>query len=186
MKRSSLLAGLFALTLSTAGHTAKPSKHIHEDIDPYSGERTLTLEIGTDRCTAEASPVANKAYVVLLLSATGIQGQGAAFAMSVDLAYGHTVRTGHYALLDTSTDGVSAQLYPLAQKTKWTERNAFTGNRHVHQLLPFGVSRDYLDSLANAKTFQFRVSAGDATLERCVRARELHDLREFLGQAATL
>ena len=43
----------------------------------------------------------------------------------------------------------------------------------------------YLDSLANAKLFQFRINGQGDSVERCVTARQLRDLHEFLDAAAT-
>jgi len=51
-------------------------------------------------------------------------------------------------------------------------------------MIPYDVSLAYLDSLAEAKLFQFRINGQGNSVERCATARQLRDLHEFLDAAA--
>jgi|GEM_PF-6047196 len=161
---------------------AGQSKHIHEDTDPYSGQTTLTLDVDTGRCPDGPSPGSRQ--VRLLISATQLGLHQVEYNLTTDLAYGSIISPGKNGQMDTLIDGLPAQLPVAGAKSKWRERSAFERRGHNRELISYDISLAYLDSLANAKLFQFRINGQGDSVERCVTARQLRDLHEFLDAAA--
>ena len=177
---------LAVLLLFTAPRlNAGQSKHIHEDTDPYSGQTTLTLDVGTGRCPDGPSIGPYASQVHLLISATQLAPHQVAYNLTTDLAFGSIVTPGKNGTLDTLMDGLPAQLPLAGQRSKWRERDAFNRHPHNREMIPYDISLAYLDSLANAKLFQFRINGTSHSVERCATARQLRDLHEFLDAAAT-
>jgi hypothetical protein len=172
------------LLFATATSAAHPSKHIHEETDPYSGQKTLTLDVDTGRCPDRPSPGPYASQVHLLISATQVAPHQVAYNITTDLAYGSIITPGKEGVLDTLIDGLPAQLPWAGQRTKWREHNAFGHHHHNREMIPYDVSLAYLDSLAEAKLFQFRINGKSHSVERCSSAHQLRDVHEFLDAAA--
>jgi hypothetical protein len=160
---------------------ARASRHIHETVDPYSGEKTLTLDVDTRGCHDDPS---TPTQVKLLISATERAPHDVVYNLTTDLAYGPTIHPDKIGIMDTLIDGLPAQLQQAAPKSKWREHNAARRGHHMREMIPYDVSLEYLDSLAVAKQFQFRINGQDLSLQRCASARQLRDLHEFLDDAA--
>ena len=177
---------VLALALLTTAPSlgARGSKHIHEDVDPYTGLRTLTLDVDTRGCLDDSSPGSTKTRVKLLITATELGAHDIVYTLTTDLSYGSVIHPGKNGSMDTLVDGLPGQLFPSDAKIKWSERNALSGRRHMRETIPFALSFAYLDTLAEAKMFQFRINGQDHRLQRCATGRDLHDLREFLNAAA--
>jgi hypothetical protein len=173
-----------ALTMTTSPLGARESKHIHEEVDPYTGLRTLTLDVDTRGCPDDSAPGSTSTRVKLLITATELGAHDVVYTLTTDLAYGRVIHPGKNGSMDTLVDGLAGQLFPVDAKTKWSERNAFSHHRHMRETIPFGLSLPYLDTLAEAKMFQFRINGQDHFVQRCATGRDLHNLREFLDAAA--
>jgi hypothetical protein len=163
------------------------SKRLQETVDPYNGQKSLTLEVDTGRCVVETSPDPNAySHVRLILSAIQQPQGDIVYALVVDMDGGHKIHPGKHGEMETVIDGAHGELHPLADKSYWREPNSFSRGRHMRETIPFGVDRDFVAALAKAQTFQFRVVAADTTLERCTDAKKLRDLNDFLGMSSTL
>jgi hypothetical protein len=165
-----------------AGNT----KHVREEVDPYSGLKTVSVNIDTHPCMTQTTSDPNPSHVRLVVSAIESKGGVVDYALIVDMTGGHWIHPGKHGFMETIADGTHDVLYPVAEKSKWNERSAFTGERHIRETIPFGIDRNFITSLSSAKAFQFRVIAADTTLERCTDAKHMRDLQEFLGISATL
>ena len=173
------------LMLAAMPLQARESKHIHEVEDPYTGVKTLSLEIDSHGCPEDHPLNAYSAHVHLIISAMQMQPHQVAYIIATDLVSRHTkLPSAKNATLDTNIDGAVTQLGPGYPKTKHTIRSAWSG-RHVQEMVPFDVSSDYLNQLANAKSLEFRVNAKYDSVQRCSDARDLRDLHEFLDAAAS-
>lgn len=180
MKR---LLPLLAIFLFAAPRlNARESKHIHETTDPYSGQTTLTLDVDTGHCHGGPNPGSTQVH--LLISATQFGPHQVEYNLTTDLAYGSIISPPKNGEMDTLIDGLPAQLPVAGAKSKWRERNAFERHRHNREMIPYDVSLAYLDSLADAKLFQFRINGQGNSVERCASAKQLRDLHEFLDAAA--
>ncbi|HZL28503.1 MAG TPA: hypothetical protein VFC39_18415 [Acidobacteriaceae bacterium] len=179
LKLMMLLAVIF---VAAPRLNARESRHIHETTDPYSGQTTLTLDVDTGRCPD--GPPTGSTQVHLLISATQLGPHQVEYNLTTDLAYGGIVSPAKHGEMDTLIDGLPAQLPVAGAKSKWRERGAFERHRHNREMIPYDVSLAYLDSLAEAKLFQFRINGQGNSVERCATARQLRDLHEFLNAAA--
>jgi len=172
------------LTLITLPLGARESKHIRETVDPYSAQKTLTLDVDTGRCPDDPHPGPYATHIRLLISATELGPHDVAYNLTTDLDYGGLVTPGKNGVLDTLIDGLPAQLPVAGPRSKWRERDARNRHPHNRQMIPYDVSLDYLATLAEAKLFEFRVNGQDNSVQRCANARQLRDLHEFLNAAA--
>jgi len=173
---------LAVLLLVTMRLNARESRHIHETTDPYSGETTLTLDVDTGRCPD--GPPTGSTQVHLLISATQLGPHQVEYNLTTDLAYGGIVSPAKHGEMDTLIDGLPSQLPVAGAKTKWREYDFSHRRPHNREMIPYDVSLAYLDSLADAKLFQFRINGKGNSVERCATARQLRDLHEFLNAAA--
>jgi hypothetical protein len=163
---------------------ARESRHIHETVDPYSGTRTLSLEIDTHGCLDDHPLNRYSADVHLIVSAIATHPRQVAYILAPDLRSRHMkLYNAQQTTLDTSVDGIATQLGPGYPKTKHIERSGWSG-RHVLEVVPFDVSFDYLTRLAQAQDFHFRVNTRTESIQRCADAHDLRELHEFLDAAA--
>ncbi|MDE1160560.1 MAG: hypothetical protein PW792_01290 [Acidobacteriaceae bacterium] len=187
MKRMGASVALFALCFAGSAEAGHP-KHVHDDIDPYSGQRILSVAIDTGRCLVETSPDRNPSHVKLLLSAVRQPSAPVEYVLTLSLDGGEWINPGKRGSLQTVIDGKQDELYMVGPKSAWKEWPAFSGTRHkvAKEVIPFGADEEFVKNLAGAKAVQFRINAQNTSLERCTDAVSLRDVHEFLALAATL
>jgi hypothetical protein len=175
---------MLAIFLAAAPLSARESKHIHETVDPYSGVKMLSLEIGTHGCLDDRPLNRFDAQVELIVYALQMQPHQVEYLIAPQLESRHLkLPYAKGATLDVSIDGAAMRLGPAYPKTKRVERSAWSG-RHVNETVPFDVTPETLKKLSQATEIHFRVNARYDSVQRCVDAHDLRDLREFLGAAA--
>lgn len=160
------------------------SKNIHEQTDPYTGLRTLFLEVGTRTCTGDPSPGLHDPEVHLLLSAAENKDHTVAYFITPELDHaGYSLSLRKKDTMDTLIDGVpSTFITPSGSTTT----NLYSGDRsYLHETIPFSVSQDYLAKLGSTDWFQFRVNGSRYEVQRCIDAKHLRDVAEFVRAAST-
>lgn len=177
-----LFRPLAALTLACMAATLHAaSSGIHEDIDPNTGLKTLMLaDVHTHNCpgVSTLSGDLNLVFTAHQLGANQVE-----YTLSADLASGTRLNIRHGDTLDMLTDGVPGRLIAAD--------NEQAGHEHAHHVIliretvPFNITREQLESLGRAQVFQFTLNGKNASLERCVYAKDLKDLPEFLDVAWT-
>jgi hypothetical protein len=172
------IAGL----LLVAAPAAPQSKNIHENVDPYTGQRTLFLEVSTRTCPGDRSPGPHDPEVHLLLSAAENKDHSVSYFLTPELdhaSYSLSLRTN--GTMDTLTDGVAGNFATPAGSTTVTQ---YAGGSYRHETIPFSVSQADLARLGAAGWFQFRVNGARQDVQRCVDARRLRDVTEFVQAAS--
>jgi len=163
--------------------TLAQSKNIHEQTDPYTGQRTLFLEVGTRTCPGDHSPGPHDPEVHLLLSAVENKDHTASYFLTPELdraSYSLSLRTND--TMDTLTDGVAGN---FATPTGSTTVTHYAGGSYRHETIPFSVSQTDLVKLGAAEFFQFRVNGSRQDVQRCVDAKRLRDVTEFVQAASS-
>jgi hypothetical protein len=112
---------------------ARASRHIHETVDPYSGDRTVTLDVDTSRCRDDPP---TPTQVKLLISATQRTPHDVVYNLVTDLAYGPAIHPNKIGIMDTLVDGLPSQVQQSAPKSKWRERNIITRGHHMREMIP--------------------------------------------------
>ena len=179
-----LLSVFIAALLCALPSTARAqSKNIHENIDPYTGLRTLFLEVGTRTCPGDPSPDLHDPDVHLLISATQNQDHTVSYFISPELDHaGYTLSLHTKDTMDTLIDGVPGSFLTPAGSTT---TNLYTYNKsYLHETIPFSVSEADLARLSTAEWFQFRINGSRYDVQRCADAKRLRDVAEFVRAAA--
>ena len=178
MKLRKMIAA-FAFVFVFPAFGSSHSKNIHEDIDPYSGLKTLFLEVQTHTCPGDPSPAPHDPEVHLLFAATQRPDHGVAYYITPELDRGSALNLRHRQTMDTLIDGVVGSLTTKNGSTVVTSYDTRT-HSYLHETIPFAVERALLETLSRANTFQFRVNGSRQSIQRCTDAKHLHDLPEFL------
>lgn len=181
MRKLAISLCLTGLLLVPA-HALPQSKHIHENADPYTGLRTLFLEVSTHTCHGDRSPGMHDPDVHLLFIAEENQNQTVSYFISPELDQAsYTLGLRPKGTMDTITDGVVATFSTPAGSTT---TNRYSGNHsYMHETIPFSVSQADLASLSTAESFQFRINGQREEVQRCTDAKQMRDLQEFLDAA---
>ncbi|HEX3967633.1 MAG TPA: hypothetical protein VHW70_06690 [Edaphobacter sp.] len=172
------LAGL----LLVAAHAVPQSKNIHESVDPYTGLKTLFLEVSTRSCPGDPSVGLHDPGVHLLFTATQNQNHTASYFISPEMdGASYTLSLRPAGTMNTLIDGVAGTLSTPAGST--TTNRYSGGHSYVHETVPFSASRADLVRLTTAKGFQFRINGQRQEVQRCTDAKRMRDLAEFLNAA---
>jgi len=160
------------------------SKNIHENTDPYTGLRTLFLEVSTRTCPGDPSPGLHDPDVHLLLTAAQNPDHTVSYFITPELDHaGYTLNLHAKDTMDTLINGVPGSFTTPAGSTT---TNLYSGNRsYRHETIPFSVSEADLAKLSTADWFQFRVNGARQDVQRCTDARRLRDVAEFVHAAAS-
>jgi len=173
-----------AVFCALAPATPAQSKNIHEQTDPYSGLRTLFLEVGTRTCTGDRSPGLHDPEVHLLLSAAENPDHTVSYFITPELDHaGYTLSLHKRDSMDTLIDGVPGS---FITPTGSTTTNLYSGNNsYLHETIPFSISQADLTKIGSADWFQFRVNGSRYDVQRCSDAKRLRDVAEFVHASAT-
>ena len=174
---------ILGLLLATTPLLAQ-SKNIHENTDPYTGLRTLFLEVGTRTCPGDRSPGLHDPDVHLLLSATENEDHSVSYFIAPELDHaGYTLSLHKKDSMSTLVDGVPGT---YITPTGSTTTNQYSGDHsYLHETIPFSVSQADLAKLAAAEMFQFRINGSRQDVQRCTDAKRLRDVQEFVQAAST-
>lgn len=197
MKPQSSMLWSAAVCLSLSAFAALPaaakthgsaSKHLHDVVDPYTGQRVVSLEIDTGHCQVETSEDHNATHVKLWLTASRSPESPLEYTLIADLSGGLWITTGKRSSMETVVDGQQDTLYLTGKRSQWKEIPSFSGTKHkdFRETIPFGIDDAFVRSLSEAKSFQFRVRGKNTMLERCTDAYAMREVKLFLGAAATL
>jgi hypothetical protein len=158
------------------------SRHIHENVDPYTGLRTLFLEVSTRSCHGDRSPGLHDPEVHLLIIAEQNQNHTVSYFITPELDQAsYTLGLRPKGTMDTIIDGVVATFSTPAGSTT---TNRYSGNHsYLHETIPFSVSQADLARLSTAESFQFRVNGQREEVQRCTDAKQMRDLPEFIDAA---
>jgi hypothetical protein len=181
MRDTALRLALLSLAMVSAA-TWGQSKNIHEDVDPYSGLRTLYLEVPTRACPGDKKPSEHDPDVHLLITATENKDGSVAFFITPELDGGSTLNLRAKGTMDVILDG-GPVVFTTPMGSTVTTR--YYGERsYRHETVPFLVTHDDLLRLSNTDWIQFRVNGPRQTVQRCSEDKRLRDLPEFLGAAS--
>ena len=172
------LAGL----LLVAAHTVAQSKNIHETVDPYTGLKTLFLEVSTRSCAGDPSPGSHDPDVHLLFTAAQNLNHTVSYFISPEMdGASYTLSLRPAGTMNTMIDGVAGTFSTPAGSTT---TNQYSGNNsYLHETVPFSASRAVLTKLSATERFQFRVNGQHQAVQRCTDAKRMRDLAEFLNAA---
>jgi len=174
---------ILAAILFSVPYTLAQSRNIRETVDPYTGQRTLFLEVSTRTCPSDRSPGPHDPEVHLLLSAVENKDHTASYFLTPELdraSYSLNLRTND--TMDTLTDGVVGNFATPVGSTTVTQ---YAGGSYRHETIPFSVSQADLAKLGTAEFFQFRVNGSHQEVQRCVDSRHLRDVTEFVHAASS-
>jgi hypothetical protein len=170
-----------ATVLAQAATTQAQSKKIHEQVDPYTGLRTLFLEVSTRTCPGDASLGLHDPVVHLLFSASESNGPVSYF-ITPELDHGGVLSIRTNDTMDTLVDGKVGR---LSTPTGSTVVTSYEGDHsYIHETIPFSIAQADLEQLANAEWFQFRINGTRQSVQRCTDAKALRDLAEFISAAS--
>jgi hypothetical protein len=177
-------AFIVALLSTLVSSTQAQSKNIHEQTDPYTGLRSLFLEVGTRTCPGDQSPGLHDPEVHLLLSATQNPDRSVSYFLTPELDHaGYTLNLRKNATMDTLLGDAAGSYTTLAGSTTTTQ---YSGDRsYLHETIPFNVSQADLAKLSSAEWFQFRINGSRQDVQRCTDAKHLRDVAEFVHAAAS-
>jgi len=179
----SFAAFLLLVVGLTPGLGLAQSKHIHEEVDPYSHLRTLFLGDVTTKACPEDPPLGlHDPVVELIFGVFEKPDHTVEYFLTADLTGGPVLNLRKGDTMDSLMDGgVGWFVTPMGS----TVNTIYRGDRsYVHETIPFHVERGNLEFLSQAKTFQFRVNGPRGAVQRCTDAKRLRDLAEFLDAAA--
>jgi len=185
MKKPALSLAFSALLLMLAPATFAQSKNIHEQTDPYTGLRSLFLEVGTRTCPGDRSPNPHDPEVHLLLTAVENKDHSVSYFLAPELdhaSYSLSLRKND--TMDTLEDQVPGNFITVAGSTTTTLYSGRDGYRH--ETIPFNISQADLAKLSSTQWFQFRVNGQRQDVQRCTDAKHLRDVAEFLHTASEL
>jgi hypothetical protein len=178
MKQLAIVVGLLLL----AGRVGAQSKNIHENVDPYTGLRTLFLEVGSRTCPGDPSPGLHDPEVHLLFTAMENPDHTVSYLLAPELdRANYSLGLRASGTMDTLIDGVPGGFTTTSGSTTTN----YAGNRsYRHETIPFNLGPDDLVRLSKADWFQFRINGPRQDVQRCTDAKHLRDVAEFLDAAA--
>ena len=164
-----------ACLLLAAANAVPQSKNIHETVDPYTGLRTLFLEVSTRNCPGDPSPGSHDPEVHVLFTAMQNQDRTVTYFILPEMdGASYSLGLRKAATMDTLIDGAVGV---LSTPSGSTTTNQYSGNRsYLHETVPFSASRDDLARLATAQEFQFRINGQRQEAQRCTDAKRMRDL----------
>jgi len=179
MKRLAILVCLLTL----AAPARPESKNIHETTDPYTGLRTLFLEVSTRTCPGDPPRGLHDPDVHLLFTAMENPDHTVAYFLAPELDdAGYTLNLRSRGTMDTLIDGSVGTLITPAGST--TTNRYELNHTYLHETIPFSLSRADLNRLSTAETFQFRINGQRYAVQRCTDAKHLRELIEFASAAS--
>jgi hypothetical protein len=180
---SAIFVGLFLVgAMSFNPTTSAQSKNIREDVDPYSGLHTLFLEVPTRTCPDDPGLHEHDPDVHLLFSANENPDGTVYYFLTPTLDRGYTLNTRPNDTMDTLIDGLPGSFTTPLGSTVVTQYSG--GRSYLHETIPFFVTPDELANISLAHWFQFRVNGSKRVVQRCIDAKHLRDLPEFLSAAS--
>ena len=170
-----------ATVLVQAVSTQAQSKKIHEQVDPYTGLSTLLLEVPTHTCPGDPSVGPHDPTVHLLFSASQTGG-AVSYFITPELDHGSVFSIRIKGTMDTLIDGSVSSFNTPTGSSVVTN---YDGDRsYLHETIPFLVSQADMAKLTHAESFQFRINGTHQSLQRCIDAKGLRDLAEFLSASS--
>jgi hypothetical protein len=183
MKARALLVVVLLLALSSLGKAQ--SKHIHEQVDPYTGLRKLFLgDIQTRGCSDDPPVGYHDGDVRLIVSAFEQKDRHTEYFLSAEISEGPILNVRTNDRMDSRMDeGIGYFVAPIGSTVNHVYEKF--GNRSFNrEVAMFRVTRENLEFLSHANVFQFRVNGPQRSIQRCTDAKHLHDLAEFLEAAS--
>jgi hypothetical protein len=181
-QRSLFLALALMVAMGFASRSGAQSKNIRENIDPYSGLRTLFLEVPTHTCPDDPGLGEHDPEVHLLFSANESKDGTVYYFVTPTLDHGYTLNVRSKDTMDTLIDGLPGSFTTTPGSTILTNYDG--GRSYLHETVPFFVTPDDLANISLAHWFQFRVNGPKQFVQRCIDAKHLRDLPEFLSAAS--
>jgi hypothetical protein len=181
-QHSLFLALALILAISFPAILRAESKNIRENIDPYSGLRTLFLDVPTRTCPDDPGLHEHDPDVHLLFSANESKDGTVYYFVTPTLDHGYTLNIHTQDTMDTLIDGLPGSFTTTLGSTIVTNWNG--GRSYLHETVPFFVTPDDLANISLAHWFQFRVNGPKRFVQRCIDAKHLRDLPEFLSAAS--
>lgn len=179
MKPLAILVSLLTL----AAPACAESKNIHENTDPYTGLRTLFLEVSTRTCPGDPSRGPHDPDVHLLFTAMEDPDHTVSYFLAPELDdAGYTLNLRTRGTMDTLIDGTAGTLVTPAGSS--TTNRFDINHTYLHETIPFTLTRADLNRLSTAETFQFRINGQRYAVQRCTDAKHLRDLIEFASAAS--
>ena len=172
---------ILGLLLATTPLLAQ-SKNIHESIDPYTGLRTLILEVATRGCPDDPPRRDHDPDVHLLFSAAQNKDGAVSYYIAPELDRGNSLNVRAKGTMDTLIDGAVGTFTTPMGSTVVTNYDA--GRSYLHETVPFLVAQADIAKLSEADWFQFRINGPRLAVQRCTDAKHLRDLPEFLAAAS--
>jgi hypothetical protein len=178
MKQLAILAAL----LLVAAPAWAQSKNIHENVDPYTGLRTLFLEVNTRTCPGDPSPGLHDPQVHLLFTAMENPDHTTSYLMAPELDHAsYTLNLRSSGTMDTLIDGTVGNFVTHAGSTTV---NLNDGRSYMHETIPFDLTQADVARLSTAEWFQFRINGPRQEVQRCTDAKRMRDVAEFLDAAS--
>jgi hypothetical protein len=181
VQRRTLLTMSLMGAMSFALPSSAQSKNIREDVDPYSGLHTLFLEVPTRTCPDDPGLHEHDPDVHLLFTANENPDGTVYYFLTPTLDRGYTLNLRSHGTMDTLIDGLPGSFTTPMGSTVVTRYN---GGSYLHETVPFFVTPDDLANISLAHWFQFRVNGPKQFVQRCIDAKHLRDLPEFLSAAS--
>jgi hypothetical protein len=157
------------------------SKNIHENVDPYTGLRTLFLELSTRTCPNDPPLREHDPDVHVLLTASENKSGVISYFLTPELDRGSPLNVRAKGTMDTLIDGVPGTLTTPMGGNVTTAYGG--GSSFLHETVPFAILQSDLARLSATNWFQFRVNGLHLAVQRCIDAKHLRDLPEFLAAA---
>jgi hypothetical protein len=179
MKQLAILVSLLCAVVPVCAQ----SKNIHENVDPYTGLRTLFLEVSTRTCPGDPSRGTHDPDVHLLFTAMEDPDHTVSYFLAPELDdAGYTLNLRTRGTMDTLIDGTVGTLTTPAGST--TTNRYDVNHTYLHETIPFTLSPADLTRLSTAQWFQFRINGNRYAVQRCTDAKHLRDLAEFASAAS--
>jgi hypothetical protein len=179
MKQLAIFVGLLLITAPARAQ----SSNIHENVDPYTGLRTLYTEITTNTCPGDPSLNPHDPDVHLLFSASENSDHTVSYWIEPELDHGSSLNVRAKSAMDILIDGNAGSFTTPSGSSATT---AYDANRsYLHETIPYVVTLADIEPLTQAKLFQFRINGPRFSIQRCADAKHLRNLDEFLNAAAS-
>jgi hypothetical protein len=182
--RQQAFAIVAVVLLGSSAVVSAQSRHIHEDVDPYSRLRVLSLgDVTTKACPGDPGIGPHDPAVELIFSVVEKSDHTVEYLMTADLLGGNSLNLPRGGTMDSLMDeGVGWFVTPMGStiNTKYTYNHSY-----IHETIPFHITRENLEVLSKTGVFQFRINGQRQSVQRCTDAKRLRDLAEFLDAAAS-